>query len=351
MADRQDDAGDVMFLLCEGQVERRATHGVKFSETWGLKWLKSSFGCLNGSLLQDSSQWSPKLLRPWCEPGLWCCHLSVVWELCCSMLKLSKWQATMGEYSLISNVDGCLGNCGLSILGILGILLQVRCMGWGHGMISQPRPSVRWWWEPWAKHRSDCALSKVTAADTNIQWVSPNCTVGGFHQRTERCQCKLRGSPSNEHDWRLETLPRGGHERCAVKVHMWLAWLAPWSHLLWNSQQHLPLAQLLHSVVTWFTRFCMLQQELNFFDAHNQAKPHFEAVTRRPCCKPSKLQNGTFLRNWNVVMCGCLWNFVEQTFRLALSGHIWECLSMSPASWSWPTDDKGHVMVKLVFFS
>ena len=51
---------------------------------------------------------------------------------------------------------------------------------------------------------------------------------------------------------------------------------------------------------------------VKYFDAHDQAKPHFEAVTRRPtqaegwqqCVgADDALQNGTF-RNWDVVNCG-----------------------------------------------
>ena len=85
---------------------------------------------------------------------------------------------------------------------------------------------------------------------------------------------------------------------------------------------------------------------VKYFDAHDQAKPHFEAVTRRPtqaegwqqCVgADDALQNGTF-RNWDVVNCGycgyvmlcdVMWCYVmlccvrlSKKFRGVLSGHM-----------------------------
>ena len=113
--------------------------------------------------LQDSTQWSPKHLRPWCEPGLFqppfrCLGivLNHVEAVEVSFPRL-QWVNTAWFPTLMGALEEFVLVWALLKAG------NVLSIWRGHGMISQPRPPVRWWWEPWGREKrirpTDCALS------------------------------------------------------------------------------------------------------------------------------------------------------------------------------------------------
>ena len=192
--------------------------------------------------------------------------------------------------------------------------------------------------------------------------------MGGFQYQRTGCwgQCKLRGSPSNEHDWRVETLPRGGHERCAVKVNMWLAWLAP-SLVIFSTTPATctaPTLSLWSSVLQDFTCcsgskvFLMLmirQSHTSRLLLAGQRKPRVgsSAWEQMMHCKMEPF------RNWDVVNCGycgyvmlcdvtdVMWCYVmlccvrlSKKFCGVLSGHM-GMSSYVPSLWP---DDKGDAI-------